>query len=67
MQGCQRHQYTKFCLGKGSNKKKTVFFYVSLKGGGLVESKISLTEKNEIFLDFLPKGGGGVSPNPKGF
>ena len=31
------------------------------------ESKISLTEKTEIFLDFFAERGGGVSPNPKGF
>ena len=41
---------------KGSNKKN-FFFNISRKGGGLVESKISLTEKTEIVLDFLPKGG----------
>ena len=36
------------------------------KGGGdLGESKISLSEKTEIFWDFYSKGGG-VSPIPKG-
>ena len=52
---------------KGRHKKKQVFFGVSPKGGGgLAESKISLTEKTEIFLDFFAERGG-VSPNPKGF
>ena len=49
-------------------RQKLVFFghFPKGGGGGLVDSKISLTEKTQIFLDFLPKGGG-VSPNPKGF
>ena len=54
---------------KGRHQKKTqVFFGVSPKGGegGLAESKISLAEKTEIFLDFFAERGG-VSPNPKGF
>ena len=58
-------------LRGGIKKKKQVFFGVSPKGGGgLAESKISLAEKTEIFLDFFwQKGGkgGGVSPIPKGF
>ena len=48
--------------------KKTVFFMFSRKGGGdLVESKISLTEKTEIFLDFFAERGGGSHPIQKGF
>ena len=38
--------------------KKYSFFKFPRRGGGLAESKISLTEKTEIFLDFLLKGGG---------
>ena len=57
---------------RGGIKKNQFFFGVSPKGGegGLAESKISLAEKTEIFLDFFwQKGGkgGGVSPIPKGF
>ena len=47
-------------------KKKLFFLTFPERGGGLVESKISLTEKTEIFLDFFAERGG-VSPNPKGF
>ena len=55
-------------LGEQSNKENWFFLDIVRKGGGgLVESKISLTEKTEIFLDFLAERGGGVSPNPKGF
>ena len=46
---------------KGRHQKKTqVFFGVSPKGGegGLAESKISLAEKTEIFLDFFWQQGG---------
>ena len=46
--------------------KKYSFFKFPRRGGGLAESKISLTEKTEIFLDFFAERGG-VSPNPKGF
>ena len=57
-------------LGEAS-KKKQVFFGVFPKGGGgLAESKISLAEKTEIFLDFFWQNGwkgGRVSPIPKGF
>ena len=55
-------------LGEQSNKKNCFFFNIVRKGGGggLVDSKISLTEKTEIFLDFSAERGG-VSPNPKGF
>ena len=43
-------------------RKKLGFFEHCPKGGegGLVESKISLTEKTEIFLDFFAERGGGV-------
>ena len=38
----------------------------SQKGGDLVESKISLTEKTEIFLDFLAeRGGGGLTQSKR--
>ena len=52
---------------KGRHKKKNCFFSEKLRkeGGGLAESKISLSEKTEIFLDFFFKRGG-VSPIPKG-
>ena len=48
-------------------KKKMVFFRKTPKGGegGLAESKISLSEKTEIFLEFFLQRGG-VSPIPKG-
>ena len=36
-------------LGEQSNEKNCFFFNIVRKGGGLVESKISLTEKAEIF------------------
>ena len=53
-------------LGEAS-KKKTGFFRKTPKGGegGLAESKISLSEKTEIFLEFFLQRGG-VSPIPKG-
>ena len=49
--------------------KKYSFFKFPRRGGGLAESKISLTEKTEILLDFFWQKGwkGGVSPIPKGF
>ena len=53
---------------RGGIKKKTVFFFRKTpKGGegGLAESKISLSEKTEIFLEFFLQRGG-VSPIPKG-
>ena len=50
---------------RGGIKKLFVLSFPE-RGGGLAESKISLTEKIEIFLDFLAERGG-VSPNPKGF
>ena len=45
---------------KGRHQKKNqVFFGVFPKGGGgLAESKISLAEKTEIFLDFFWQKGG---------
>ena len=46
---------------KGRHKKKTVFFSENLRKGGeggLAESKISLSEKTEIFLEFFYEGGG---------
>ena len=47
---------------------KNLFFFRKnpKRKGGLADSKISLTEKTEIFLDFSAERGG-VSPNPKGF
>ena len=47
--------------------KKYSFFKFPRRGGGLAESKISLTEKTEIFLDFLAERGGGSHPIQKGF
>ena len=46
----------------GIKKKNQVFFGVFPKGGGggLAESKISLAEKTEIFLDFFSYWRGGV-------
>ena len=61
------------CIGpvKGRHQKKTRFFWsFSERGGGLPESKISLEEKTEIFLDFFwQKGekGGGSHLFQKGF
>ena len=51
----------------GIKKKKLFFFRKTPKGGegGLAESKISLSEKTEIFLEFFLQRGG-VSPIPKG-
>ena len=52
---------------RGAMKKKSVFFW-SFPERDLAESKISLTEKTEIFLDFSAKRGGGWSyPIQKGF
>ena len=51
---------------RGGIKKNCFFFRRTPKGGGgLAESKISLSEKTEIFLDFFSKGGG-IPPIPKG-
>ena len=49
-------------LGEAS-KKKLVFFRKTPKGGegGLAESKISLSEKTEIFLEFFLQRGGGLT------
>ena len=52
---------------RGGIKKNKLFLFQkkSERGaGGLAQSKISLSEKNEIFLDFFSKGGV-VSPIPK--
>ena len=41
---------------RGAIKKNCFFLtFPERGGGGLVESKISLTEKTEIFLDFIIK------------
>ena len=50
-------------LRGGIKKNKLVFFRKTPKGGrgGLAQSKISLSEKTEIFLDFFSKGGGGLT------
>ena len=53
-------------LGEQSNKKNCFCLTLSERGG-LVESKISLTEKTEIFLDFSAERGGGSHPIQKGF
>ena len=55
-------------LGEASKKKKLFFFGKTPKGGrgGLAESKISLSEKTEIFLDFFFKKGGGSHLFQKG-
>ena len=56
-----------FCPVRGGIKKTVFFFRKTPKGGegGLAESKISLSEKTEIFLEFFLQRGG-VSPIPKG-
>ena len=41
-------------------------FFGKTSNGGLAKSEISLSEKTDIFLDFFPQKGGGVSPIPKG-
>ena len=41
--------------------KKLFFLEFSRKGGGLAESKISLTEKTAFFLDFFWQKGGGLT------
>ena len=46
-----------FLTVRGGIKKKTGFFQKNSERG-LAESKISLSEKNKIFLDFFQKGGG---------
>ena len=47
---------------KGSRQKKTGFFLLSVKrgGGGLGQSKKSLSENTGIFLTISPKRGGGL-------
>ena len=47
----------------GIKNKILVFFRKTPKGGGrgLAESEISLSEKNEICLDFFQKGVGGLT------
>ena len=54
--------------GGGIKKKKLVFFRKTPKGGegGLAESKISLSEKTEIFLEFFFERGGGFHLFQKG-
>ena len=37
----------------------------SERGGGLAESKISLAEKTEIFLDFFAERGGGLTQSKR--
>ena len=55
------------CYNKGRHqKKKLVFFGKTPKGGGLAESKISLSEKTEIFLEFFFQKGGGSHLFQKG-
>ena len=50
---------------RGGIKKKNCFFFQKKtpKGGegGLAESKISLSEKTEIFLEFFLQRGGGLT------
>ena len=48
-----------------SNQKLSIFF--GNGGGGLSQSKISLSEKTEFFVGFFLPKGGGVSPIPRGF
>ena len=52
---------------RGAIKKNLFFLEFSRKGGGggLAESKISLTEKTEIFLDFFSKRGGGLTQSKR--
>ena len=53
--------------GKGRHQKKNCFFFGKTPKGGvgdLAESKISLSEKNEIFLEIVFNRE--VSPIPKG-
>ena len=45
-------------LGEAPLKKNVFFSEKIRKGGGLAESKISLSEKTEIFGFFCQKGGG---------
>ena len=50
------HFIFSFCTFPWGEAKNTGFFLFrknSERGGGLVQSKISLSEKNEIFLDFF--------------
>ena len=49
--------------GRGQKKILVFFDFRSKGGGGLGQSKKSLSENTQIFFD----QGGGVSPNPKGF
>ena len=58
-----------YCNIRGGIKKKQFFLeFLRKGGGGLAESKISLAEKTEIFLDFFWKKGGkgGGLTNSKG-
>ena len=55
------------CRATSVAKNSFFFTFSERGGGGLVESKISLTEKTEIFLDFLAERGGGSHPIQKGF
>ena len=50
-------------LRGGIKKKNCFFFRKTPKGGegGLAESKISLSEKTEIFLEFFLQRGGGLT------
>ena len=61
------YNVTSVTLRGGIKKKNCFFFRKTPKGGegGLAESKISLSEKTEIFLEFFLQRGG-VSPIPKG-
>ena len=66
----QKHVWLTFIIWavhrlRGGIKKNKLFFFLRkpLKGGrgGLAQSKISLSEKNEIFLDIFFKRGGGLT------
>ena len=53
---------------RGAIKRKKLGFFEHCPkggGGGLVDSKISLTEKTQIFLDFLAERGGGLTQSKR--
>ena len=53
------------CVLGEASKKKPGFFWSFFERGGLAESKISLAEKTQIFLDFFAERGGGLTQSKR--
>ena len=61
----QRNELLSYCHAKGRHKKTVFFFTFSQKGGGLGQSKKSLSENTRTFLTDFDQRGGGLGKSKK--